>query len=182
MTNNGLKLYGIDVESSRNKGLQIVTVGSRNDGDQRLQARIMGKFVAAILRAATAEAPRGHDDRFAALAAVDRVYRHELARLLAPIFHAAILKTPHDRIEEKKALARWTNDQLRRFGLAIKCPTSGQGAFLMTSPGYDPSVGRLMLFWVTNDGTQHRATFHPASTQFRLMDDPSRRYVRREVS
>ena len=87
--------------------------------------------------------------------------RHEFnQRVCSSILSALkeeLREREHHSFEQKKEIVSWINSELRRFGLAIKSPKTGQPAVLKSKPINDPEVGSFQLVGVDSDG--HDKTF-----------------------
>jgi hypothetical protein len=107
--------------------------------------------------------------------------RRRIAEELAPVLNARIQAMPHRNYEEKKELARWVNEELRRFDLAIKGPT-GQPSVLVAARGNPPDVeiGRLFLEYKSSDRNRARTQLPPQLPPFELMEAAPRREALRE--
>lgn len=126
------------------------------------------------------EMPEDFEGRKAALTAVNAAFRQELANQFAPALNAKAQAMPHGSYEEKKALARWVNEELRRFDLAIKCPKTGEPSILTVDPGHHPEIGRFSIEHKTPDGKRHRSLTSPALPELELTEAPPRREALRE--
>jgi hypothetical protein len=60
--------------------------------------------------------------------------RDQLARTVLPLLKERIEQMSHTTIQDRKDIVKWTNQELRRLGLAVKCPDTGKEAFL-AAPG-----------------------------------------------
>jgi hypothetical protein len=58
---------------------------------------------------------------------------------------AEITSRPYETYDDKKALVNWVNGELRRFGLAIRSPKTGQAGTLVAGPGNNSNEGRFIL-------------------------------------
>lgn len=100
---------------------------------------------------------RGGDyaNQRALLVRISDATRAAIAKAFGPILTERAKAFPQQDYEDKKALARFINSELRRFGLAIKCPKTGMPAFLVAHPGGQPGIGRFHLE-VTDSGKPRR--------------------------
>ncbi len=89
-------------------------------------------------------------------------FRREIAARLEPAMNAHVSAMPHDTYDEKKSLAKWVNEELRKYGLAVKCPKTGNPGLLVASPGDNPETGRFQIDILTPDGKRKR-TFSSVS-------------------
>jgi hypothetical protein len=81
-----------------------------------------------LLQRLFADLPTDLDGRAAALSDIHRKFRQEFVTKYQPLLNARIQAMPHDTYEQKKDLAKWVNEELRRFGLAIRCKVEMQEA------------------------------------------------------
>lgn len=84
-------------------------------------------------------------------------FRQQLAAELTPTLNAKIQAMPHETYEEKKNLAKWVNEELRRFDLAIKCPKTGEPSILLADVGNKPEFGRFIIEHKNDDGKRVRS-------------------------
>jgi hypothetical protein len=89
------------------------------------------------------------------LAAHSDASRKKIAAVLEPALNAKAAMLPHATYDEKKTLAKWANAELRRFGLAIRCPRTGKACLLMGNPGGQPGKGRFVLEYTDESGKRH---------------------------
>lgn len=107
--------------------------------------------------------------------------KREVAAEIAPSLNTRIQAMPHGTYEQKKEVARWANEELRRFDLAIKGPT-GQPSTLVALPGNPPEVesGRWQLEHKSPEGKRVRTQLPPQLPSFELMEAQPRREGLRE--
>lgn len=86
--------------------------------------------------------------------------RTELAARLELALNDQASRVRHVSYDDKKTLAKWINAELRRFGLAIRCPRTGNRCYLMGNPGGQVGVGRFMLEYTDESGKRH----HPLTS------------------
>ena len=132
------------------------------------------------LKELTQGLPEDYDGRAAALTEFNHACGRHLADQLAPALNAKVHGMPHATYEEKKALAKWVNDELRRFDLAIKCPKTGQPSLLLAGPGNHPEAGRFILEHKTSDGKRVRPVNSPVLPHLELMEANPRREALQE--
>ena len=130
-------------------------------------------YVAALLKATAADA--NYEQVASALSEAHRDFCREMAARLEPALNAHVRAMPHDTYEEKKALAKWVNDELRRFDLAIKCPKTGQPSLILVGSGNHPKIGRFILEHKTPEGKRVRSVHTPDLPQLELMEANPRR-------
>jgi hypothetical protein len=94
--------------------------------------------------------------------------RLELAHRLQPLLQRKLEELPHATYEDKKALVRWANAELRRFGLAFKCPKTGRPGLLLGNPSRVPEVGRFQLEVAGPDGRPLRTVSSAELPRFEL--------------
>jgi hypothetical protein len=80
----------------------------------------------------------------------------QLASQLAPIMNRHLRQQPHETYEQKKTLAKWLNAELGALALSIRCPRTGQPAFLVGDVGDDPAKGRFQINATAEDGGRKR--------------------------
>lgn len=102
--------------------------------------------------------PSDYHVRREALSALEAAARAAIGHALESAMNAHAATLPQSTYDEKKALARWVNHELREFRLALKCPKTGLPATLVGHPGWDPAVGRFQ-FEVVEKGRRPRRTF-----------------------
>lgn len=107
-------------------------------------------------------------------------FRQSLAQELAPTLNARMQATPHGTYEEKKDLAKWVNEELRRFDLAIKCPKTGQPSILLVGTGNHPEIGRFEIEHRNSEGKRVRAVCTPKLLDIELMEANPRREALKE--
>ena len=101
-------------------------------------------------------------------------FRRQVAARLEPALNAQIQAMPRETYEEKKEVARWVNQELRRFDLAIKCPKTGRPSSLCANQGNHPEIGRFSIEH-TIDGKKHRPVNSPELMHLELMEASPRR-------
>lgn len=92
----------------------------------------------------------------AAAEELTHLVRLELIDRLQEPFNAAIRAKPHESYEDKKEIAKWANDVLRRLSLSVRCPVTGLPAFLWGGQNRASSDGILRLEVTDADGRQRR--------------------------
>ncbi|HKQ48575.1 MAG TPA: hypothetical protein VJZ71_10940 [Phycisphaerae bacterium] len=105
-----------------------------------------------------------------AVAMCDKV-RIDAARLLEPALAAEASRQPQRTYDEKKTLAKWVNAELRRIGLAIRCPRTGRPSLLLANAGGQPGIGRFHLEHTDAEGRRHRSVTSVALPELKLMPD-----------
>jgi hypothetical protein len=82
--------------------------------------------------------------------------REQMAAELEQPLNDEASNRPHESYEEKKELAKWVNAELRRFGLALKCPKTGRPAILIGHATGVPGVGRFHIEVLGEEGVAKR--------------------------
>lgn len=99
------------------------------------------------------------EKRTEALRNLQGALREEAAAALTEPLNTAVAQMPAATYEEKKIVATWVNEQLREYGLAVKCPRSGLPGILQANPGNDPARGRFRIEVLDAKGQrQHHMT------------------------
>lgn len=166
-------LSGIDPDNKYeefNKSSDILTDLEKDQGHGGPVPSIEEK-----IKELTSGLPADYDGRSAALSEIHHAFRLNLADSLAPALNDTIQAMPHGTYEEKKILAKWVNDELRRFDLAIKCPKTGQPSILATGTGNHPEIGRFSIEHKTADGKRARPVNSPELPHLELMEAAPRR-------
>lgn len=98
-------------------------------------------------------------------------FRQQLAAELTPALNARIRgeDMPHDTLDGKKNLARWVNDEVERFGLAVQCPNTGRPAKLRGVTGSWLDVGRF-CFETHIDGKREKSAYSDTLPELTLTD------------
>lgn len=121
----------------------------------------------------------GQDDNYASFAGRLRKARqlfHQLvAEQLAEPLNEQLRSTPHDSLEQKQQLARWTNAELRALGVAIRCPKTGEAAMLHAHSGNHPKRGRFQIGLIEVDSGRKKTVSSPELLTLELMAHPMRR-------
>jgi hypothetical protein len=101
---------------------------------------------------------------------------HQLvAERFAPAFNTHLASMPRGSLQEKQALAVHANEELRRLGLAIKCPKTGQPAALQADTGRHPEAGRYRIALLAGEPTRKKTTSSAELYTVELMARPDRR-------
>lgn len=125
---------------------------------------------AAAVRSLAAALPAGYEQRAADLAKLNHEYRQELAAQLTPALNAKIRAMPHGTHEEKKELARWVNEEVERFGLAVKCPNTGLPAKLVGDKGDYTGTGRIQFLTLNAEGKRKPTASPKELPELELID------------
>jgi hypothetical protein len=101
--------------------------------------------------------PDGYQILTGKLRDLDEKFRGALARRLEEALNEHVGGMPAATYDDKRALARWVNAELRRFGLALVCPKSRRPSVLLADPGGIPGAGRFQFQSQSPDGRKVRA-------------------------
>jgi hypothetical protein len=89
----------------------------------------------AVVQAVAESLPTDYQERQRGLLKASDVVRQEIAAALEKSLNEEARRHPHETYDDKKALAKWVNAELRVLGLAIKDPNTGNACHLVGSPG-----------------------------------------------
>lgn len=154
--------------SSTHSSIQVSPPESEPVGIQEIS-----RHLDAILASLPKDAP--YEIKAEMLAGLSHEVRQRIAAELAPALNIKAQAMPHHTYDEKKELARWVNDQLRRFDLAIKCPKTGQPSLLLVMTGDHPEIGRFVIEHKTPEGKRVRPVTSTKLPQLELMEAAPRR-------
>lgn len=102
------------------------------------------------------ELPSEFEARRTTLRALHTAVREATASAFEPVLNTRAQAMPHESYEDKKALAKWVNAELRELGLTLRCPKTGAPALLHGHPGGTPGVGRFHLEVTDDRGVRRR--------------------------
>ncbi len=108
------------------------------------------------IRAILSNATDNYDEHRAMLIALSDAFRQEISQSFEPVFNEQVQGLKKDSYDEKKAVAKYANAELRRLGLGIRCPTTGEPAILQAYPGNRPDEGRFRLDYTDADGRRRQ--------------------------
>lgn len=110
-----------------------------------------------------------------ALAAANHGLRRAIADRLQPALNAHVQAMPQGTHEEKQAVCKWVNAELRPFGLAVRCPNTGLPAILVAdTQGADRSKSRFRFEIVNADGKKTRTFGKAQLPPLELIEDKPR--------
>jgi hypothetical protein len=115
--------------------------------------------------------PSNYVDRRAALVAMSDTFREEMARAIAPALNENVQSLEQNSYEAKKTTAKYVNAELRRIGLAIRCPRTSEPTLLQAYPGNHPDEGRYRLDYTDAEGRRHHTVSWNTLPQLELMPD-----------
>lgn len=124
------------------------------------------------LRAKLAELPSGYEERSELFADLQLTLRAATAERLEETLNQRAGDFEKESYEQKAAVARWVNGELRRLGVAVRCPKTGKPAFLVGHPGGRPGIGRFQLEITLDNGRPHRTVSSTAFPHLTLMAAP----------
>jgi len=101
--------------------------------------------------------PDGYQPLTGNILDVDQSFRQALARRLEEALNQQVGGMPAATYNDKRALARWVNGELRRFGLALVCPKTRRPSVLLADPGGTPGIGRFQFQSESPEGRKVRA-------------------------
>lgn len=104
------------------------------------------------LEQALGDLPPEYSARRHVFATLHDSVRSVIASALEPVLNEQAAAMPQETYEEKKALAKWVNAELRRFGLALKSDRTDRPCILVGNPGNRPGFGRFMLQYADEHG------------------------------
>jgi hypothetical protein len=155
-------------QSSTHSAIQVSSSVSEPVGMQEIS-----RHLDALLASLPKDAP--YEMKAEKLAGLSHEVRQRIAAELGPALNIKAQALPHDTYDEKKELARWVNDQLRRFDLAIKCPKTGQPSLLLVMTGDHPAIGRFVIEHKTPEGKRVRPVTSTKLPHLELMEAAPRR-------
>lgn len=102
-----------------------------------------------------------------------------LAERFTEPFNAHLAAQPSATLQEKQALARAANTDLRSLSLAIRCPKTAQPAILLADPGYRSSAGRFQITLIADATSRARTSSSVALPHADLMPRPPEQWRKR---
>lgn len=150
-------------------------VGGEAIGEVPKESRDALRKAQEAIDSATRSLPLDFAARRAALIELHDAVREAVVRALEPVLNEHVASLPHSTYEEKKTLAKWVNAELRRVGLAIKCPKTGHPCLIVATTGNRPTVGRFVLDYTDEQGKRRHPISWSVLPQLELtLDDLSR--------
>jgi hypothetical protein len=121
--------------------------------------------------------PADYDELAVCLEGATRGFRKGIAQILEPALNAKVTAMPQEGFDEKKALARWVNAELARFGLTLSYRVEDKQlpALLVAFAGRTPQSGRFSLHYRMPDGRRASALWAQCAPHLELMGAPPRR-------
>jgi len=115
--------------------------------------------------------PTDFASRREALRALHTAARKAIAAAFEEVLNKEAASRPQSTYEEKKALARWLNAELREIGLSIREPRSGRPCRIVGNPGGRPGHGRFLLEYLDDTGKRQNPLTSVALPHLELMVD-----------
>lgn len=135
--------------------------------DPTLAAANRSGHLAAIL--ATLPKDAAYGELAPKLADLTREFRREIATILQPALNRHVQAMPQDNLDAKKKIGEFVNDELERFGLAVRCPNTGLPAKLKGLGGDWGGTGRF-AFEVYSEGKRVRPSVSVNLPELHLID------------
>lgn len=128
-------------------------------------------------RDSTAELPTDFCQSLQAAADLSRAFHQVLAEVLQPRLNAYVKTLPQETLADKRSIATWVNAELRKLGLTIRCPKTGNPAILVadTQDRVHGHITRFRLEARDDRGRNVRSCTSPTVPELELMKDPPRR-------
>ncbi len=101
--------------------------------------------------------PEGYQPLTGKVLDVDQSFRRALAARLEEPLNQQVSVMPAATYDDKRAVARWVNSELRRVGLALVCPKTRRPSVLLADPGGTPGIGRFQFQSESPEGRKVRA-------------------------
>jgi hypothetical protein len=101
--------------------------------------------------------PESYAPLTAKLHEADCSFREAVGKRLEDALNRQVAEMPQASYDDKRALAKWVNAELRRFALALICPKTGRPAALVADKGRTEKIGRFQFLSEAPDGRMVRA-------------------------
>lgn len=157
---------------------RVVALGAQSQEQEHVPQREQDGINAKLKQIVTLVGERDRDSYEALrqrLIDARKLFHELLAERLTPAFNGHLAALPHETLEEKQALTRHANAEMRSLGLAIKCPRTGRPAMLHADRGRDPDTGRFQVALIGSDGERARTVSANSLLALELMGHPERR-------
>lgn len=154
------------VDPTKEPGLEPTT------GVESTRSELLAALLATVSKGAA------YEQQAAQLEGLIGGVRQQAAAHLLPALKDEMRRRDHATYDQKVELVAWVNTELRRFGMAIKHPKTGEAAILKPSPGNHPDVGSFELGGKDTEGRRTTFTTPDLDTllgKLELMDAPPRR-------
>lgn len=127
----------------------------------------------AAVRSILAEIPADYGRAKALVASLRRALDSEAAIAISESFNREVQKRPRQSMEEKRALVRWVNSELKGIGLCLRNP-DGQAAILVADyRDDDKTESRLRLQTANTAGSPKRLSLPSELPSLQLRVRPS---------
>lgn len=135
------------------------------------------KHLKSLLAKITKELPRDYASQADLLVQLGHTFRQAVASAIETPLNQMLQRMPQQTLEEKRELTKWLNAQLRRLGLAVRCPnTHRPSTVLVDVRDSKDQNGRFRLEnWDENLGKDVRTATSTELPEFVLMEDEPRR-------
>lgn len=98
-----------------------------------------------LIQSLAKDARPGYDSVASRMLQLQGVFRTEAAAALSEPLNTKLSEMPSETYEHKKRIAAFANAELRQFGLAVRCPRTGQPGVLQANPGGHSETGRFRI-------------------------------------
>jgi len=105
---------------------------------------------------------------------IDQSFKKRLPGRLEAALNEHVSGMPAATYDDKRALAKWVNAELRKLGLALVCPKTRRPAILLADPGGIPGSGRFQFQSETPEGRKVRAYSSATLPRLELTAAPDR--------
>lgn len=127
--------------------------------------------VKSFLDSKLSDVPLEFNTRRIACRTLHSMIRSAVVIAFEPVLNEMAQSLPQATYEEKKALAKWVNAEIRELGLAIRCPKTGLPGILRGHAGGIPGVGRFHVEVTDAQGVQRRTVTSTTLPKLDLMPD-----------
>jgi len=125
----------------------------------------------AVVREFLRESPADYAGMKTRVDALTTMVREEAAAAIREPLNLYAAGLPHGTYTEKKVLANWVNAEMRRMGLALRCPKSGQPSIIQATIGHNPEAGKFRLDYIDAEGRHRNQTASVQLPQLNPMPD-----------
>lgn len=101
------------------------------------------------------------------------LFHEHLADLVTEPLNRHLATLPHEELIQKQEISKWVNMELRTLGIAIRCPKTGEPAFLSGTQSSDSAHGRFQIR-VASDPNFKRTCSSKDLFRLDLMSSPDR--------
>jgi hypothetical protein len=101
--------------------------------------------------------------------------KQEIIARITPLLNAQVSAMPSENYGDKQKIASWVNGELRRLGLAIRCPKTNHPAILVADVrGGEHEISRFRLEIRDDSGNRKRTWSSQSIPELTLMEDSPR--------